>query len=106
MSLSSRDEVLRKIKESSLRLAEGDDNFVDIKYAKTKKQLRRNYCVNKAAEMLKHDPRSSGKQVVAEWKHNDKGKRTVTVGGIDAFMQSASDASGYFLAPFEHLHFD
>ena len=55
--------------------------------------------------LIEADARASGKHVVDEWKHVEKGKRTVTVDGITAFLQFASDTSGNFLAPFEHLHF-
>ena len=75
-------------------------------YAKTKKQLNRNFCVNKALELIKHDAFGKDKTVEADWKHAEKGKRTVTVNGQDVFLQTASDMSGRFLPPVEHLHFE
>ena len=75
-------------------------------FAKTKKQLQRNFCVKKACELLKRETASSGKTVVEEWKHDEKGKRTVNVDGAICFIQNASDFSGRFLAPYAHLHFE
>ena len=74
-------------------------------YAKTKKQLNRNICVNRAEDMIKRDALAQGKNVKAEWKHEAKGKRTVEVNGVSAFLQVASDVCGTFLPPFSHLHF-
>ena len=56
--------------------------------------------------MLKKDALTQGKLVEAEWKHAEKGKRSVAVGGKVCFLQMPSDACGRFLAPYEHLHFE
>ena len=63
-------------------------NPLSFKYAKLKKQLRRDYCVNEGVKMLKADPAANGKAVVDNWKHSGKGKRTVQVDGVDAFVRS------------------
>lgn len=60
----------------------------------------------KAIDLLKRDAGGKDKMVDPEWKHSEKGKRTVSVAGTVAFIQDKSDMSGRFLSPFEHLHFE
>ena len=62
--------------------------------------------MNKALDMIERGAFAKDKKVEAEWKHSEKGKRTVTVNGQDVFLQLASDMSGRFLAPVTHLHFE
>ena len=100
-----RDDALQRIKSGNLSLMDGGET-IRFAFAKTKKQLHRNFCVKKAVELLKQDSRSRGKEVVDEWKCAEKGKRTVSVEGQVCFVQNASDMSGRFLEPYAHLHFE
>ena len=56
--------------------------------------------------MLKQDAKAKDKAVEAEWKHAEKGKKTVSVAGAIPFVQNKVDTSGRFVSPFEHLHFE
>ena len=104
-SKKARDDAVHAIKQGSWSLLEGSEP-IRFGFAKTKKQLSRNYCVKKAVELLKRDQRTSGKEVAEEWKHAEKGKRTVSVAGQICFLQNASDTCGRFLPPFDNLHFE
>ena len=104
-SKTDRDAALRLIKDSHLVLTDQGVNL-RFDYAKTKRQLNRNFCVNKALEMIKRDAFAKDKKVEAEWKHSEKGKRSITVDGQDVFLQLSSDMSGRFLEPVAHLHFE
>ena len=101
----ARDEALKTIGDKHLSLSEGS-NTIRFGYAKTKKQLFRNFAVNKALEIIKKDSKAKNKTCEIEWKHADKGKRTVTINGHDAFCQGKSDTCGQFLASFEHLRIE
>ena len=101
-SKTLRDEALKTIGAKGLILQEGG-NPIRFGYAKTKKQLFRNFAVNQASELIKKDVAAKDKTVEIEWKHAEKGKRTILVNGQLAFSQSKVDVCGQFLAPFAHL---
>ena len=96
---------MQRVKFFNLTLTD-DGESIRFGFAKTKKQLQRNYCLKKATELIKKDPKSISKEFLDEWKHAEKGKRTVTVGGQVCFVQNASDSCGRFLEPYAHLHFE
>ena len=104
-SPSKADTALRRIKDSRLSLAD-QGRSLRFDHATTKRQLNRNFCGNKALKMIKRDAFAKDKKVETEWKHSEKGKRTITVNGQDVFLQLASDMSGRFLAPVAHLNFE
>ena len=81
---ADRDAALRLIKDSHATLTDGGNNL-RFDYAKTRKQLNRNFCVNKALDMIKRDAFGKDKTVEVEWKHATKGKRTVPVNGQVVF---------------------
>ena len=49
------------------------------------------------------DAKASQKEVKIEWLIPESKKRSVTVGGQEAFVQEYQDTEGEFLAPFQHL---
>ena len=54
--------------------------------------------------MVKADSKSSGQEVKADWKADNKiNKRRVIVGGLAAFEQSPEDLSGSFCGPYSSL---
>ena len=69
---ADRDAALRLLKNCQHVLTE-QDNDLRFDYAKTKKQLTRNFCVNKAFELIKRDAFGEDKKSEVKWKHSEKG---------------------------------
>ena len=60
--------------------------------------------MKKANELNRSDTRSNGKIAEIEWMDKSgKGNRSIAVNNKIAFKQNASDLSGTFLDPYEHL---
>ena len=98
-----RNDILQDIQNRNLPLQDSSSN-IKFAYAKTKRQLRRNWCINQAKRVLEKDSSTQNKQIHIEWKvGNDKSKRLVKVGDDVAFQQSGDDLSGSFSAAFSHL---
>ena len=82
----------------------GPNAGVKIKYAKTKRQMQRNWSVNAAHDLIKADPAAQGKTTKPEWMcDGNRGKRQVLVDGYIAFEQLPNDLSGIFKGPFAKL---
>ena len=104
ISIRRRDEALQRIRDGGWHLADAGKTL-RFGFAKSKKQLQRNFCVKKACDMIGRDPTARDKTVEANWKHAVKGKRAVEVNGETAFLHESSDMQGRFVAPFSHLNF-
>ena len=76
-----------------------------IKLRRTKLQKKRNYCLHKAAELLKKSG-SSGDDVKIEWKIEASKTRKVLFNGKTGFEQLQHDSMGTFTAPFTNLVID
>ena len=101
---STRDYVLSQIKEKNVPCKEIDGNEFRVQNAKTRRQISRNWAVNKAKELLERDSRSQGKSVEIDWKDPAaKNKRSVSANGQQAFVQNEDDFCGRFLEPYSHL---
>ena len=61
--------------------------------------MQRNSALRRAADVLKADPRVSGKTAKIEWIK----ERGVTIDKIFAFQQSSSDLAGQFVGEFSDL---
>ena len=61
-SNQTSDAVLKKMNAGNVRLTE-DGQALRVDYARTKRQLKRNWSVNEAEKLIKADPRSAGKNV-------------------------------------------
>ena len=72
---------------------------VTIKKAVTEQAMQRNSALRRAADVLKADPRVSGKTAKIEWIK----ERGVTIDKIFAFQQSSSDLAGQFVGEFSDL---
>ncbi len=72
---------------------------VDVKPAMTENAIQRNASLRRAADLLKDDPRSSGKLVKIEFG----GDRGVTVDKAFAFTQSKDQLTGQFTGVFSDL---
>ena len=60
--------------------------------------------VQKAEEMLKADPKVTGKEINVDWKvDGHRGNRSISVAGVQVFVQSPGDYQGTFLGEFIHL---
>ena len=100
---AERDDAMRLIEHKKCVLFDGSSE-IKIRFAKTRKQMRRNWAMNKALELLKAEPLATNKQVEADWKvAGNRGHRSVKVDGVVAFDQNASDLSGDFKNNFVHL---
>ena len=98
-----RDSVLKRIKDGTLTLFDGN-NDIKMKPAKTKRQMQRAWAMNKAIEIVTADARARGKNVKSEWMvNNNRGHRQILVDGIQAFEQCPSDNTGLFKGDFTHL---
>ena len=76
---------------------------IRVDYAKTAKQLTRNWAMKKANDFIKADGRSSGSDIVINWKIEGSKDRSVTVNGFVAFLQEKQDSIGSFSEDFKHL---
>ena len=106
MSLSShslREIVLKEIEKKPP--AEFSRNELKVDRAKSASQLARNSVLRRVSDALKKDTRCALKEVSIEWILEDRSNknREVRVGGIPAFVQTASDSIGQFQAPFVGL---
>ena len=102
-SLAQKEAALKEINTRNLRMV-GENGDVVVRFAKTKRQMHRNWAVNKAAELIQADARTTTKTVTINWKTGtDKGKRQVQVDHVTMFEQNADDASGRFLGDYKHL---
>ena len=62
--------------------------------------------MRKAEAILKKDARANGKTVKIEWELDGGSKdRLVKMGEQTVFLQTSSDLSGHFLAPFTDVSF-
>jgi len=94
---------LEVIQNRSLSCQE-ESSKLKIAYAKSKRQLQRNWSINQAKRLLDKEDGAKGKQVTIEWKvGNDKSLRRVKVGEDIAFQQYSDDLSGSFMSAFSHL---
>lgn len=100
-SRADRDEVLKWCKAQGNPKMLGGTIRAD--YAKTAKQLTRNWAMKKANDLIKADGRSSGPDIVINWKIEGSKDRSVTVNGFVAFLQEKQDSIGTFSVDFEHL---
>ena len=66
-------------------------------YAKTSKQLTRNWARKRAVEFIKADGRVSAANVVINWKVDDSINRTVAADGYVIFMREKHDTLGTFI---------
>ena len=80
-------------------------NELTIDRAKTASQLARNSALRRASDILKKDPRCTGKSVEIMWRMTDlKNKsREVQVEGVPVFQQGLDDPSGIFVGIFADL---
>ena len=104
-SHNDRESVLQKIRDPSLVLKEGNQT-IEFKFAKSKKQLRRDASIHRAAEMIKKESKSSSTDVKIEWKTSVKGRRCIKIGSQEVFVQEPGDMTGSFFHGFAHLQLD
>ena len=72
-------------------------------YAKTAKQLTRNWAMKKANDLIRAEGKSSGADIFINWKIEGSKDRSVTVNGFVAFLQEKQDSIGSFSEDFQHL---
>ena len=102
-SKNVRDAVLKRINERPLAVFDGS-NALKIKPAKSKKQMHRNWTVNKARDLVKASSEAQGKTVTEDWQvGGNRGKRQILVDGIVAFEQLPVDPAGIFKGAFSYL---
>ena len=91
---------MKKIETDHIELQVEGTN-VKIKLSRTKLQKKRNYCLHKAAELLKSS--GSTENVKIEWKIEGSKTRKVVINGQTGFEQLQHDAIGSFACPFTKL---
>jgi len=98
-----RDFCLKKLTEDNSIMATSELGTIAVRRAKTEFQRNRNNALYRAEQHIKSQPGSKGKPVKIIWQIEGKKDRGVECDGQMAFLQSASDLTGKFLAPFEKL---
>ena len=63
-----RERALRIISSSGVTLVDSKSSLLLFNRLKSDKQIHRNYCLNKAKDMLENDPLVQGKSVSINWK--------------------------------------
>ena len=104
-SHNDRESVLQKIRDSSFTMKDGSQ-AIEFKFAKSKKQLRRDASIHRAAEMIKKESKSSITDEKIEWKTSVKGRRCIKIGTQEVFIQEPGDMTGSFFHACAHLQLD
>ena len=99
-----REVTLKTLKEDNSILAKSEFQGITCDRAKTSMQRKCNDSLHRVCDLLKKDPRSQGKTVSIQWQIENSKNRGVQLDGVSIFLQTTTDLSGSFLAPFQDLH--
>ena len=101
-----RESCLKKIGEDNAIMANANMGTIKIGRAKTNLQMNRNNMLYRVEDFFKKDSSTKSKSIKIIWQMEDRKNkdRGVEVDGMMAFVQSNSDLSGKFLAPYQETN--
>ena len=101
-----RESCLNKIGEDNAIMTNANMGTIKIGRAKTNLQMNRNNILYRVEDFCKKGVSMKSKTVKIIWRMDDsKNKdRGVEIDGVMPFMQSNSDLSGKFLAPYQETN--
>ena len=91
-------DAVREFLEVAENVVEVEGTAVTVKKAKTKVAKERDWALYLARDKLQAEDTTKKVEL-----HTDKGRRTVTVDGVEAFVQQKQDSRGSFEGSFAHL---
>ena len=80
-----------------------ENGQLEVQWAKTASQLKRNAALARACDLVKKDARANGKVVEIAWKKTGTKDRAVEMAGAQVFLQTSADLVGTFCSPFQDL---